>query len=84
MYTKFLSVNLKVRDHSEWEDNIKMDLWEIRWEGVDWIHLAQDRVQWRVLLKTVMNFQAAYNVGNLLVSRMTVSLSGRTPFRGVS
>jgi hypothetical protein len=24
-----------------WEDNIRMDLGEIRWEGVDWIHLAQ-------------------------------------------
>jgi hypothetical protein len=23
-----------------WEDNIRMDLWEKRWEGVDWIHLG--------------------------------------------
>jgi hypothetical protein len=28
------------------EDNIRMDLREIGWEGVDWIHLAQDRDQW--------------------------------------
>jgi hypothetical protein len=28
-----------------WEDNIRMDLREIRWEGVDWIHLAQDTGQ---------------------------------------
>jgi hypothetical protein len=27
-----------------WEDNIKMDLREIGWLGMDWIHLAQDRV----------------------------------------
>jgi hypothetical protein len=26
-----------------WEDNIKIDLKEIRWEGVPWIDLAQDR-----------------------------------------
>jgi hypothetical protein len=26
-----------------WEDNIRMDLREMGWEGVDWIHLAQDR-----------------------------------------
>jgi len=26
-----------------WEDNTKMNLREIGWEGVDWIHLAQDR-----------------------------------------
>jgi hypothetical protein len=25
-------------------------------EDVDWIHLAQDRIQWRVLVNTVMNF----------------------------
>jgi hypothetical protein len=36
-------------------DNIKMDLREIRWDGVDWIDLAQDRDQWRALVNTVMN-----------------------------
>jgi hypothetical protein len=39
--------NLKGRDRSEdrrrWEDNIRIDLREIRWEGVEWIHLAQER-----------------------------------------
>jgi hypothetical protein len=30
-------------------DNIKMDLREIGWDGTDWIHLAQDRDQWRAL-----------------------------------
>jgi hypothetical protein len=38
-----------------WEDNIRMDLREIGWEGVEWIHLAQDRDQWRAVLNTVMN-----------------------------
>jgi hypothetical protein len=41
------------RDHYEdrrrWEDNIKMDLREIGWGGMDWIDLAQDRDQWRPL-----------------------------------
>jgi hypothetical protein len=37
-----------------WEDNIKMDLRDIGWEGVDWMHLAQDRDQWRALMNTVM------------------------------
>jgi hypothetical protein len=31
------------RPRHRWEDNIRMDIWEIRWEGVDWMHLAQDR-----------------------------------------
>jgi len=28
------------------EDNIRMDLIEIGWEDVDWMHLAEDRGQW--------------------------------------
>jgi hypothetical protein len=30
-----------------WEDNIKMDVREIGFGDVDWIHLAQDRGRWR-------------------------------------
>jgi hypothetical protein len=36
-------------------DNIKMDLREIGWCGVDWIDLPQDRDQWWVLVNTVIN-----------------------------
>jgi hypothetical protein len=38
-----------------WEDNIRMDLREIGWGGMDWIDLAEDRDQWRALVNTVMN-----------------------------
>jgi hypothetical protein len=38
-----------------WEDNVKIDLREIGWGGMDWINLAQDRDQWRTLVNTVMN-----------------------------
>ena len=31
------------RPRRRWEDNIKMDLLEVRWGGMDWIDLAQDR-----------------------------------------
>jgi hypothetical protein len=40
-----------------WEDNVKMDLREIGWGGVDWIYWAQDRDQQRSLVNTVMNLQ---------------------------
>jgi hypothetical protein len=40
-----------------WEDNIKMDLREIGIDGANWIHLAQDRLQWRACVKTVMNLR---------------------------
>jgi hypothetical protein len=39
------------------EDNIKIDLQETGWSGIDWIDLAQDRDQWRALVNTVMNVQ---------------------------
>jgi hypothetical protein len=42
-----------------WEDNIKIDLVEIGWKGVDWIHMAHDRVQWQAFVNTVMNFQVS-------------------------
>jgi hypothetical protein len=38
-----------------WEDNIRMDLREIGWSGMDWIDLAQDREQWRALVNTIIN-----------------------------
>jgi hypothetical protein len=43
------------RSRRRCDDNIRMDLREIGWEGVDWIHLAQDRDQWRAVVYTVMN-----------------------------
>jgi hypothetical protein len=45
------------RTTRRWVDNIKMDLKEIGWDGVDWIDLAHDRDQWRALVDTVMNLR---------------------------
>jgi hypothetical protein len=45
------------RPRRRWEDNIKMDLREVGWGGMDRINLAQDRDRWRALVNTVMNFQ---------------------------
>jgi hypothetical protein len=38
-------------------DNIKMDLRERGWDGMDWTDLAQDRDQWKALVNTVMNLR---------------------------
>jgi hypothetical protein len=40
-----------------WVDNIKIDLGAIGLDGMDWINLAQDRDQWRALVRTVMNLR---------------------------
>jgi hypothetical protein len=45
------------RTRRKWADNIKMDLIEIGWDGMDWIDLAQDRDQWRALVNAVMNLR---------------------------
>jgi hypothetical protein len=37
------------------EDNIRMCLRKIGWEGVDWIHHAENRDQWQALVNVVMN-----------------------------
>jgi hypothetical protein len=43
------------RPKHRWEENIRMDLREVGWEGVDWFHLAQVRDQGQALLNMVMN-----------------------------
>jgi hypothetical protein len=45
------------RPRRRWEDNIKMDLWEIGFGDGDWIHWAQDRDRLRALVNTVMNLR---------------------------
>jgi hypothetical protein len=51
------SIELKRLQESRrciWDDNIRMNL---EWEVVDWIHVAQNRDQWRALVNTVMNLR---------------------------
>jgi hypothetical protein len=50
------------------EDNIRMHLGGIGCEGVDWMHLAQDRGQWWAVVNTVMNLPVPQNAGNFLTS----------------
>ena len=43
------------RPRLRWEDNVKMDLQEVRCKGAEWIKLAQDRNRWRALVTALMN-----------------------------
>jgi hypothetical protein len=45
------------RPRHRWEDNIKMNLQEVGWEGMDKIDMAQDRDRWQALVNVVMNLQ---------------------------
>jgi hypothetical protein len=42
------------RPRRRWVDNTKIYLREIGWDGMDWIDLAEDRDQWRALMKAVV------------------------------
>ena len=45
------------RHRHRWEDNIKIDVKEVRCGGMDWIELAEDRDRWRSLVSAVMNLR---------------------------
>ena len=63
MYTGFWWGNLREGDHLEdpgvdtREDNVKMDLQDVRCGGMEWIDLAQDRDRWWALVNAVMNLR---------------------------
>jgi hypothetical protein len=45
------------RPRRKWVDNIKTDLRETGWDGMDLIYVAQDRVQCRALVNTEMDLR---------------------------
>jgi hypothetical protein len=59
-------------------NNIKMDLRNIGWDGMDWIDLAQDRGQWKALVNMVVNLRYPQNAENFLSGCTTGSFSSRS------
>jgi hypothetical protein len=47
------------RSSCRWEDNIKMDIQEVRCGSMEWITLAQNRDRWRALVNAIMNLRVA-------------------------
>ena len=45
------------RPRNRWEDNIRMDIQEVIWGGMDWIGLSQNRDRWRAFVNMVMNIR---------------------------
>ena len=48
------------RPLGRWEDNIKIEFWKVKWESVDWIHLALHMARWRAVVNTVMNLPSGF------------------------
>jgi hypothetical protein len=55
-----------------------MDLREIGWDGVDWIGLAEEKDQWRVLVNTEMSLGISQTAGKFLSSCIIGGFSRRT------
>jgi hypothetical protein len=65
------------RPRHRWVDNIKIDLREIGWDGGNWIDLAQNRDQWRALVRAVINLRVPLNVEKFLSGCTIGSFSRR-------
>jgi hypothetical protein len=72
------------RPRRRWVDNIKMDLLEIGWGGVDWIGLAQDRDKRRALVNVVMHLRGLLNAGKLSSGYIIGGLSSSSQFHRAS
>jgi hypothetical protein len=56
------------RPRRRWEDNIKMDLQEMGWRGMDWTDLAHDWDRWLALVNAVTNLRFPKNAANFLTT----------------
>jgi hypothetical protein len=72
------------RPRRRWEENIKMELIEIGWGGMDWICRARDRDQWRAFVNTAINLRGPYNVGKFSGGCAAGGFSRRAQLHGVS
>jgi hypothetical protein len=59
------------------EIDLEVDLIKVRRDCMDWIHMPQDRNQWRAFVTTVLNLLVPKNDGNSCVTkRLAASLVG--------
>jgi hypothetical protein len=65
-------------------DNIKIDLRETGWNGIDWTDLTQDRDQWRALMNMVMNLRVPQNAGKFSGDCTICGFSRRAQLHEVS
>jgi len=67
-----------------WENHIKMDPKEIRWQGVNWINLAEDSDLWQTLVNTEINVGFYKTAGIFLTVWAPVSLQRSIVSHGVN
>jgi hypothetical protein len=62
---------------------MQVNIKEIRWETMDWIHLAWDRKAWRDFMKRRMSLRFPRNLRNFLTRGEIISSSRMTVLQGV-
>jgi hypothetical protein len=67
-----------------WEGNIKMDVKEIGWEGMDGTYVAENGDKWWAILNLVMNLWVPLYVENFLTGSGSITFSRRTLLHGLS
>jgi len=72
LFWKNLKETCHLKDGMDMEQNFKMNHTNVQWEGMDWIHLAQDRDRWQGFVNMAVNLQVSYNVGNFMAGLRTV------------
>jgi hypothetical protein len=60
-----------------------MDLREIGWGGKDWIHLVEERDQWRAVVNMIVNLHTPQNVCKFFRNEATGSFPRSTTVHGV-
>jgi hypothetical protein len=61
-----------------------MDRIGIGWDGIDWMELAQDRDQWRVLVNTVMNLRVSLKIAGNFLNGCTIGSTSQVGLSSVS
>jgi hypothetical protein len=72
------------RPRRRWENGTKMSLWEMWWDGTDWIHLAHERDGWWALLETVITSDSIKGVIFLKWTSVSTISFSTTPLHGVT
>jgi hypothetical protein len=78
LLVKHESKKLHGRSRRRREDNIKLDLKELGFQGVDWVDLIRDRDKWQAVVNTVMKLVDFIKFGHHLIWHVRIVFERKT------